>query len=56
MKRQVPRIRLNMNIERTRPMGDATPADYAYVIGVNLTFVGVIAGAMAAFIYVIMHI
>jgi hypothetical protein len=53
-RRQVPRIRLNMNIER-RKVGEATIQDYAYVVGVNMIFCAIAAGAMAGFMYLLVQ-
>jgi hypothetical protein len=51
-RRQLPRIRLNMNVDRHRTT-TATAEDYAYVIGVNLLFCAVAAGGVAGFLYLL---
>jgi hypothetical protein len=51
-RRQLPRVRLNMNIDRHKVMA-ATAGDYACVIGVNVIFCVVAAGAMAGLMYLL---
>lgn len=55
LTRQNPRVRLNMLMVR-RTFAPATIADYAAVIGINLAFVGLMAGFVGGFVYMMINL